>query len=200
MQRSTERRQQLQATNTASAARRRSLVSRPEAVSAVSTLGAEFVERALVRSGVAAMTIGLNDDIKCMHAVLADWLCRVRNAPSHLTVNPACASVLGQTVASATAAHLQQQQQQQQQQLGEDEAISEAPGRSLSLNQKHPEIEALLLLRGEGLRCWTACDPSHKARDGDYAYHAKKNNIMLMHRRRRRKQHRAQVLAKQAAE
>jgi hypothetical protein len=162
----------LRATNLAHAALRQSLVSSAEAQAAQAELGQRFASR-LLESGVAGMTIGLDDDVKCLHAQLADWLCRVHGRADDDVLNPPASRVLGRAVAAAAARRLRVES-------------SERDADQQLLAEREEATASLAGLRGEGRRCWTACAPDHVPRPHDFAYQPRKNQIKLMHRKRRR--------------
>ena len=178
-------RSRLHATNVAHAAHRCSAVTQPEAAAAREALGTEFTAK-LLTNGVAGMTVTEPDDetrthdAKCLHAQLADWLCRVRGGhgdPVH--IDPAEARWVGRAVAAAAAAAVRDS--------GGDGGIGSGTARLRLPEEEMGEEEwPLDGLRGEGLRCWTACDPAHVAQAGDFVYEPQHNQIKLMHRRRRR--------------
>ena len=140
----------------------------------------------LLTNGVAGMTVTEPDDetrthdAKCLHAQLADWLCRVRGGhgdPVH--IDPGEARWVGRAVAAAAAAAVRDS--------GGDGGIGSGTARLRLPEEEMGEEEwPLDGLRGEGLRCWTACDPAHVAQAGDFVYEPQHNQIKLMHRRRRR--------------
>ena len=179
-------RSRLHATNVAHAAHRCSAVTQTEAAAAREALGAEFTAK-LLTNGVAGMSINEPDDetrthdAKCLHAQLADWLCRVRGGhgdPVH--IDPAKARWVGRAVAAAAAEAVRDS-------ASGDGGIGSGTARLHLPEQEMGEEEwPLDGLRGEGLRCWTACDPAHVAQAGDFVYEPQHNQIKLMHRRRRR--------------
>lgn len=180
-------RERLRATNVAHAAHRCSGVGHEEAKAAAESLGIGFVRR-LLQNGVAGMSVfepadvSQRFDVKCFHAQLGDWLCRVRGAPESAHLNPPASQRIGQAVAAATAAAVR----------------GDGPPNNRGLLPEEQEPHADLTgLRGEGLRCWTACDPLHTPVEGDFKYEPKHNKIKLMHRKRR-KQEQMQVTTEEA--
>ena len=123
-------------------------------------------------------------DVKCFHAQLADWICRVREQPTDELLNPPSSRIIGRAIAAATAATVRSG--------GVGKTTTSTASASTLLPMDKERTASLFGLRGEGLRCWTACDPNHVRQDGDYTYEAKKNQIKLMRRRKRRNEAKAQ--------
>ena len=224
-------RSRLRATNIAHAAHRCSLVSAGEAARAVQAYGAVFVRR-LLGNGIAGMSVYDADDttkrhdVKCFHAQLADWLCRVRgdadansrqppaaasgpNRPrssqlhqqcqKQQAINPPSGRYIGHAIAAVAAAAIRAGRVTAEPAAAAAAAVEAEAAQRVLLPEEEEGAASLVGLRGEGLRCWTACDPMHEWREGDFAYEPQRNKIKLMHRARRRKEaQQAQAQAQQA--
>lgn len=177
-------RSRLRDTNLAHAAHRCALVGLSEAATGKRSFGVEFVRR-ILRSGVAGMSIyevedaTKRHDVKCFHAQLADWLCRVRGQPTDEHLNPPSSRIIGRAIAVAAAAGLRSG-------TTSFPATAQTSRQPVLVKEEQERRASLFGLRGEGLRCWTACDPNHVRKEGDFTYEAQRNQIKLMRRKRRR--------------
>ena len=177
-------RTRLRDTNLAHAAYRCSVVGVSEVASAKRSYGVEFVQR-LLGSGVAGMSIyeaedvTKRHDVKCFHAQLADWLCRVRGRPAQKHLNPPSSRIIGHAIAAAAAAAVRSGSTP-------SSATTETRNKPVLVKEEEELRASLFGLRGEDLRCWTACDPKHVRQEGDFTYEAQRNQIKLMRRKRRR--------------
>jgi hypothetical protein len=118
-------------------------------------------------------------DVKCFHAQLADWLCRVRGQPAQKHLNPPSSRIIGHAIAAAAAAAVRSGSTP-------SSATTETRNKPVLVKEEEELRASLFGLRGEDLRCWTACDPKHVRQEGDFTYEAQRNQIKLMRRKRRR--------------